>query len=142
MTPAPTAVPAVPPAPVWKTGGPHPEAHVLAVGLESYATLPHAIGARADAERFADIARITLGASPDHVTRLLDQEATKSAVEDAVRSIAKSAKRGDRIYVSFSGNGSTNADGAAVLDLASDPTQPNAAALLPLAAMIVDLRAA
>ncbi len=111
--PAPSpAAPAVAPAsgPSFVSGSPQPTAYAIVIGVEKYsASLPPPTGARADARRFSDLVRTSLGVSADHVQTLFDEQATKGSIERALASTQAAVPAGGRIYFYFSGHGAPDA---------------------------------
>lgn len=57
-------------------GAPQPNAYAVIIGIEKYHDLPSPTGARADAERFAELAKRSLGPE-GHIHLALDKQATK-----------------------------------------------------------------
>ncbi len=93
-------------------GSPQPTAYAIVIGVERYsATLPTPTGARADARRFSELARSSLGVAADHVQTLFDEQATKASIERALASALLSVPAGGRIYFYFSGHGAPDASG-------------------------------
>src|SRR5580704_924703 len=113
-TTAPPSIPDVPnpPAPALRPtdadlgGSPQPTAFAVVVGVEKYsAQLPAPIGARADAERFRELAVRSFGIAPNHIQMVLDEQATKGGIERALAWARASTPSGGRIYFYFSGHG-------------------------------------
>ena len=80
MQPAVAALPP-PTLPAFVAGAPQPNAYAVVIGIEHYDSLPAPTGAKADAERFAELAKRSLGVPADHVHLVVDARATKGAVE-------------------------------------------------------------
>jgi hypothetical protein len=104
------------PAPVARRGGngggaalvmaaPQPTAYALVIGIEKYRDVVAATGARSDAERFAEMARTTLGVPEDNIHTLLDERAGKSDIAKQIRWLQSNVPAGGRIYMYFSGHG-------------------------------------
>jgi hypothetical protein len=117
--PAPSTVastPAAPPAAAPSaasalvSASPQPTAYAIVIGIEKYsASLPPPTGARADAQRFSDLVRASLGVPAGHVQTLFDEQATKGSIERALASAQASVPPGGRIYFYFSGHGAPDA---------------------------------
>lgn len=101
--PPPVALPAAPAAAL--AGAPQPKAYALVIGVESYKNAPRVAGARADAERFADLARRSLGVPAAQVRVLLDEKADKLGFELNIEWLKINVPRGGRVYFFFSGHG-------------------------------------
>lgn len=86
-------------------GAPQPAAFALVIGIERYRDVPPTPGARRDAERFAALARTTLGVPERNVRLLLDDRATRSDVEKELAFLASNVPAGGRIYLFFAGHG-------------------------------------
>jgi hypothetical protein len=110
-TPAAGSAPVSPPVvsapgPSFVSGSPQPTAYAIVIGVEKYsAALPPPTGAHADARRFSDLVRTSLGVSPDHVQTLFDEQATKGSIERALAATQAAVPAGGRIYFYFSGHG-------------------------------------
>jgi hypothetical protein len=103
---------AAPAGPVgsFVSAAPQPNAYAIVIGVEKYsASLPPPTGARADAQRFSEMARSSLGLRPDHVQTLFDEQATKGSIERALAAAQASVPPGGRIYFYFSGHGAPDA---------------------------------
>lgn len=100
------ALPELPPA-VNKpaSGASQPDAYALVVGVEAYSLLPHVAGARADAERFAVVARRVLGVDPTHLRLVTDQRADRLGFDVQLSWLKMNVKEGSRLYFFFSGYG-------------------------------------
>ena len=94
-------------APVGRivAGAPQPLAYAVVVGIEHYPSLPSPVGARSDAERFADVARRTLGVPPAQMRVLFDGEASRGRIEREIAWVSGNVPPGGRIYFYFSGHG-------------------------------------
>ncbi|HEY3352745.1 MAG TPA: caspase family protein [Polyangia bacterium] len=117
--PRPAAVPAVveeapPPRPAgprrpaataYVPGTPQPAAFALIIGIEQYRNAPAPIGARADARRFKELARTTLGIPERNIRLLLDDAATRTDIEAELDWLKANVRAGGRIYFFFSGHG-------------------------------------
>lgn len=104
-------------------GAPQPNAYAVIVGIEKYTGLPTPTGARADAERFADVAKRSLGIPAAHVHLLIDAQGTKGSIEREVEWAKSSVPPGGRIYFYFSGHGAPDASAGAsyILPVDGDP---------------------
>lgn len=90
---------------------PQPSAYAVVIGIEKYsAGLPPPTGARADAENMAKVFHTTLGIANEHIQVLLDDRATKGAIEGALAWAKGSTPAGGRVYFYFSGHGSPDAE--------------------------------
>jgi uncharacterized caspase-like protein len=87
------------------SAAPQPASFALVIGIETYRDVAPATGARRDAERFAEMARTTLGVPDDHVRLLLDDRATRTDIAKQVRWLTTNVPSGGRIYLYFSGHG-------------------------------------
>jgi hypothetical protein len=98
--------PAAPPrATTYVPGTPQPAAFALIIGIEKYRNAPAPTGARADAERFRELARTTLGIPERNIRLLLDDAATRTDIEAELDWLKASVRAGGRIYFYFSGHG-------------------------------------
>jgi outer membrane protein OmpA-like peptidoglycan-associated protein len=89
---------------------PQPSAYAVVIGIEKYgAGLPPPTGARSDAERIAKVFQTTLGIANEHIQVLLDDRATKGAIEGSLAWAKASTPAGGRLYFYFSGHGSPDA---------------------------------
>ncbi|MBI5534084.1 MAG: caspase family protein [Deltaproteobacteria bacterium] len=105
-----TTVSAPPPAVAAVAGDAQPKTWALIVGIERYREVVAATGARADAERFAQIAQRTLGVSPEHMRIALDDRASHSDLEKHLAWLKAQVPEGGRVVFFYSGHGSP--DGA------------------------------
>ncbi len=87
------------------SAAPQPASYALIIGIEKYRDVSAATGARGDAERFAEMARTTLGVPDDNVRLLLDDRASKTDIAKQIRWLQSNVPAGGRIYVYFSGHG-------------------------------------
>ncbi len=87
------------------TAAPQPTSYALVIGIEKYRDVPAATGARRDAQRFAEMARTTLGVPEDNLHLLLDDRASKTDIAKQIRWLQSNVPSGGRIYVYFSGHG-------------------------------------
>lgn len=87
------------------SAAPQPASYALVIGIEKYRDVTAATGARYDAERFAEMARTTLGVPEDNIHSLLDERAGKSDIAKQIRWLQSNVPAGGRIYVYFSGHG-------------------------------------
>lgn len=118
---APTACPSAPAAPVaaapvaaaqakrpaseMLVGTPQSAAYAFIVGVEDYANAPRAVGARADAERFATLCRTTLGVPEANLKLVLGEKADRLAFDITTEWLKLNVPRGGRVYFFFSGVG-------------------------------------
>ncbi|MBK9757911.1 MAG: caspase family protein [Nannocystis sp.] len=100
-----TARPDPPRAGALVVAAPQPGSYALIIGIEKYRDVPAATGARGDAERFAEMARTTLGVPEENVRLLLDDRASKTDIAKQLRWLQSNVPAGGRIYVYFSGHG-------------------------------------
>ncbi len=95
----------VPPA-TFITGTPQRDAYALIVGIDRYRDIPlAATGALTDAERFAALARSTLGVPDDHIKLATADHASRGDVEKHLLWLKSNVPAGGRIYFYFSGHG-------------------------------------
>jgi uncharacterized caspase-like protein len=80
------------------------------VGIDRYRDVPAAPGARADAERFAQLVRQTMGLKEDHVRTLLEDHATRADVLRGLAWLKGNVPAGGRAYFFFSGHGAPGTD--------------------------------
>jgi len=92
-------------APPFLSASPQPASFALVIGIEKYRDVPSPNGARSDAEKFAQMARQTLGIPESRVIVALDDHATKSDVEKHLDWLKSNVPAGSRIYFFFSGHG-------------------------------------
>ncbi len=117
-TPAPAPAPA---GPTFVAAAPQPNAFAVVVGVEKYLNgLPVPVGAHADAQRFADLARSTLGVDAGHLQVVLDEQATRGGIARALDWAKSSTPAGGRIYFYFSGHGAPDAAGGTPYIVPSD----------------------
>ncbi len=91
-----------------RSGATQPAAFALVIGIEKYRDAAPATGARADAERFAEIARKTLGIPEDNLRSALEERATKGDIEKQLAWLKLNVPAGGRVYLFFSGHGAPN----------------------------------
>ncbi len=123
--PAPAAAPPpaapAPSGPTFVAAAPQPNAFAVVVGVEKYLNgLPVPVGAHADAQRFADLARSTLGVDAGHLQVVLDEQATRGGIARALDWAKSSTPAGGRIYFYFSGHGAPDAAGGTPYIVPSD----------------------
>lgn len=87
------------------SAAPQPTAYALIVGIEKYRDVTAAGGARGDAERFAELARVTLGVPEDNIKVLLDDRASRTDISKQIRWLQANVATGGRVYFYFSGHG-------------------------------------
>ncbi|HEY3353938.1 MAG TPA: hypothetical protein VGQ83_11865, partial [Polyangia bacterium] len=84
-------------------GSPQLTAFALVVGIERYREqMPVPAGARGDAERFAEVARATLGIPARNIRLALDDRATKADIEKHLAWLKANVPAGGRVYFYFS----------------------------------------
>ena len=107
FTPPPIAAPppAVAAGPRFVPGSPQPTSYALVIGVERYRDVPAPAGARADAERFAELARTSLGVPARNVILALDDRAAKSDLEKHLAWLEANVPPGGRVYLFFGGHG-------------------------------------
>ncbi|WP_434418579.1 caspase family protein [Nannocystis pusilla] len=87
------------------SASPQPTAYALIVGIEKYRDVTPAGGARSDAEKFAELARVTLGVPEDNIKLLLDDRASRTDIAKQMRWLQANVPSGGRVYFYFSGHG-------------------------------------
>lgn len=87
------------------SAAPQPTAYALVVGIEKYRDVTAASGARSDAERFAELARVTLGVPEENIKILLDDRASRTDISKQIRWLQANVVGGGRVYFYFSGHG-------------------------------------
>jgi hypothetical protein len=102
---APAAAPRAEDASPFVAGPAQPGAYAFIVGVDDYRSAPRVTGARADAERFAELARSTLGVADNHMKLLLGAKADKLAFDLTAEWLKLNVPAGGRVYFFFSGNG-------------------------------------
>jgi len=86
---------------------PQPTAYAIVIGVEKYGGgLPPPTGARADAQQMAEVFHTSLGIASEHLQLIVDEHATKGAIEGALAWAKASTPQGGRVYFYFSGHGS------------------------------------
>src|SRR5690606_5855586 len=80
------------------SASPQPTAFALIVGIEKYRDVTPAGGARRDAEKFAELARVTLGVPEDNIKVLLDERAGRSDIAKQMRWLQTNVPAGGRVY--------------------------------------------
>jgi outer membrane protein OmpA-like peptidoglycan-associated protein len=114
VRPAPGSIPSLAArgaSPFLVSATPQPSAYAVVIGIERYAAgLPPPTGARADAESMANVFHTTFGIASEHLRVLLDDQATKGAIEGALAWAKSATPAGGRVYFYFSGHGSPDAE--------------------------------
>ena len=87
------------------SASPQPTAFALIVGIEKYRDVTPAGGARGDAEKFAELARVTLGVPEENIKVLLDDRASRTDIAKQLRWLQANVPNGARVYFYFSGHG-------------------------------------
>jgi uncharacterized caspase-like protein len=93
----------------FAVGAPQPVSYALIVGIDQYRDAPPALGARRDAEQFAEMARTTLGIRPDNLRIALDDRASRSDLQKHLDWLKKNVPAGGRIVFFYSGHGAPDA---------------------------------
>ena len=93
----------------YLSGGRQPNAYALVIGIEHYRDLPSPTGARADAQRFAALAKTTLGIPDANIRTSYDDHAGKNDIQTQLAWLASNVPTGGRIYFFFSGHGAPDA---------------------------------
>lgn len=86
-------------------GQPQPSAYAVVVGVQDYRDLPATPGSRADAEAFSKLLQTSLGVPKENIRTLIDDRATKSDLESALRWVKDNVPEKGRVYFYFSGHG-------------------------------------
>ena len=94
--------------------------HVLAIGINYYAEVPDVPFADRSAKLFAELARKTLGASPENIITLTNQEATSGRLRGRLSTLLGRLTPEDRLMIYFAGHGVPSHDGKQVFLLAQD----------------------
>ncbi len=90
-------------------GTPQPTTYAVIIGIERYRELPAPTGARADAEQFANVARLTLGVRPENMKIALDDRATHGDIDKLLEWAKSSVPQGGRLLFFYSGHGGPDA---------------------------------
>jgi hypothetical protein len=97
------------PAPIaMRPGQARANAYALVVGVEKYRDAPATVGARADAMRFAELAKTTLGVPSDHVLVALDERASKGDLDKHLDWLSGNVPSGGRVYFFLAGHGAAD----------------------------------
>lgn len=122
-------------------GQAQPDAYALVIGIERYRDVPAPVGARRDAERFAQLATRSLGVPADHVRLALDERASRGDLDKHLRWITQNVPEGGRVYFFYAGHGTPDAsEGSAyLLPYDGDPKYV-AETALPLSEVLDELR--
>jgi hypothetical protein len=94
--------------------------HVLAIGIDDYADVPDVPFADRSAKLFAEMARKTLGAQPENIITLTNQDATSGRLRGRLRTLLGRLTPEDRLLIYFAGHGVTAQDGKNMFLLAQD----------------------
>ena len=92
----------------------------LAIGIDDYADVPDVPFADRSAKLFAEMARKTLGAQPENIITLTNQEATSGRLRGRLRTLLGRLTPEDRLLIYFAGHGVPAQDGKNVFLLAQD----------------------
>jgi uncharacterized caspase-like protein len=106
---------AIAPAAAFVAAAPQPSAYALIVGIERYRDVPAAVGARSDAEQFAQVVHTTLGLRDDYVRVATENHATRTDVLEGIKWLNDNVSAGGRIYFFFSGHGAPAVDSSTYL---------------------------
>lgn len=113
---APAKRAAATPRDALRRGAPQPNAFALVVGVEKYRDVPPPPGARADAERFVELAKTSLGVPPKQILVALDDRAGKADIEKHLAWLEGNVPNGARVFFFFAGHGAPDvASGSAFL---------------------------
>lgn len=97
-----------------KTGIHNTTDAAVIIGIEDYIRIPDVPGAAADAQLVRDTLVYTLGIDPARISLLIraqDQgDASRTAIQQAIRTRAAQVHSGGRLWVYFAGHGSAAAD--------------------------------
>ena len=104
ISPAPAPPPPAAPSP-FLSGPAQPAAYAFIVGVDEYKSAPRLPSARADAERFAELCRRTLGVADNHLKVVVGEKADKLAFDLNAEWLKLNVPRGGRVYFYFSGRG-------------------------------------
>jgi len=102
---------------------PQPSSFALIVGVERYRDLPPAVGARADAEGFARLARETFGVPAKNIQIAVDERAGRLDLEKHLDWLRANVDKSSRIYFFYSGHGAPDASSGTpfILPYDADP---------------------
>lgn len=89
----------------FRAGQSRPNSYALVIGIEKYRDAAAPPGARVDAQRFAALAKTTLGVPADHVIVALDDRASKADIEKHLSWLSSNVPSGGRVYFFFAGHG-------------------------------------
>ncbi|MDR3155225.1 MAG: caspase family protein, partial [Deltaproteobacteria bacterium] len=87
--------------------------HALLIGINAYPdnpNFPHLTGALNDVELMRGVLVERLHYPEGNITALVDRQATRTGVIDAMTALAGRIAEGDEVYVQYSGHGSTTCD--------------------------------
>lgn len=94
--------------------------HVLAIGIDEYSDVPDVPFADRSAKLFAELAAKTLGALPENILTLTNQEATSGRLRGRLRILLGRLTPEDRLLLYFAGHGVPAQNGKEVFLLAQD----------------------
>jgi hypothetical protein len=77
----------------------------LVVGIDDYAKVNHLHGAKADAEDIYTTLTKKVGVPADHITALMQENATRDKFVGAMTDLIKKSKAGDLVIISYAGHG-------------------------------------
>jgi hypothetical protein len=99
--------------PMNADGSPNPDAVALIIGLERYQNTPSAKYADQDAQVFYDFARRALGVKPENIKLMVNNEATRTGIQKALKLWLPTvvSKRNSDVYFFFAGHGLASANG-------------------------------
>jgi hypothetical protein len=99
--------------PMNAKGRPNPDAVAIIIGLEKYENTNAAKFADRDAQVFSDYARRALGVKPENIKLLVNEEATRTSIQKALKLWLPTvvSKRNSDVYFFFAGHGLASANG-------------------------------
>jgi hypothetical protein len=102
-----------PPNPMNADGSPNPDAVALIIGLERYQNTPSAKYADRDAQVFSDFARRALGVKPENIKLLVNNQATRTGIQKALKLWVPAIMKRDKsdVFIFFAGHGLASANG-------------------------------
>lgn len=84
--------------------------HALLIGIEKYRNVKPLDGAVNDIKLTQGVLRTRFGFTDEDFIILLDEQATHTAIEQAFKRLNKRVKKGDMVYIHYSGHGSHTTD--------------------------------
>lgn len=100
----------------------HATARALLIGIGHYqdAQMPPLEGPPHDVAALRDVLQQRWGFAPQHVQTLLDGQATRAGILQALGELEKRSKQGDEIVIYFAGHGTSLHDSSGFLPMAHD----------------------